>query len=406
MVSPPRRRELTIQTRLGSKVALLAGSFVICVLFLEIAFRVLGFEPLHAVYSKPEMFWQRDNLLGWSHTPGAKGIYAGPRPWPIEFKANVRINDDGLRGPEIARDLSRKRVLVLGDSVVAGFEVEEENHFTTILSKRLTEATGETIDVINAGVRGYGTDQTYLYFRERGKKLHPNVVVLFNSNNDFDDNTTLHRTRRPFGKAAFALDKSGQIVSIGNAAEVYDYCSAVHLSDDFTIVRTDTLKGRLACGLETLLADRSAFFTYLAMKIRQSPSIVSLLHRAGDAPEDHSSHAPNDTVTTAVRLTARLVRAISDDVRSTGAAFVMVGREADLEKIRTGGFYTPELVTLETIENDNTPLTFLRDSHFNNEGHRRLAEVLFAKLFPLFQEKAVGEMVPEGVPTNKPENKQ
>ena len=70
------------------------------------------------------IFWQHDDLLGWTQIPGAEGIYVGPRPWPVEFRSPVAIDSRGLRGPELAPlPPGGYRIVMLGDSLVAGFEV-------------------------------------------------------------------------------------------------------------------------------------------------------------------------------------------------------------------------------------------------------------------------------------------
>ena len=71
----------------------LAGASVVATFgVFELGIRTLVYEPIYAVYSCPEIFWRKDDLLGWSHTPKATDVYVGPRPWPVEFEAPVRIN--------------------------------------------------------------------------------------------------------------------------------------------------------------------------------------------------------------------------------------------------------------------------------------------------------------------------
>jgi hypothetical protein len=75
-------------------------SVALTLLLFEVGFRIAGYEAIYEIYSKPWIFWKHDELLSWSHEPGASGYYVGPRPWPIEFRAFVSINSIGLRGPD------------------------------------------------------------------------------------------------------------------------------------------------------------------------------------------------------------------------------------------------------------------------------------------------------------------
>ena len=59
------------------------------------------------------------------------------------------------------------------------------------------------------GVREYGRDQSDLYYRERGRKLDSELVVLFHRRNDAIDNTILHEMLRPYRKAALAPAPDG-----------------------------------------------------------------------------------------------------------------------------------------------------------------------------------------------------
>ena len=111
---PPRERRISPAARPGKqgaskapvwakKLALLAASSVLVLVVAEVVLRLAGYRPLYDVYSKPELFWRHDPLVGWSLQPGATGTYVGPRPFPVEFRARVRINSLGLRGPEIGQ---------------------------------------------------------------------------------------------------------------------------------------------------------------------------------------------------------------------------------------------------------------------------------------------------------------
>ena len=258
--------------RVLAQLALAVAAVLFTLGVCEIAMRLMGYEAIYTVYSSPEIFWRKDDLLGWSHQANTEGTYVGPRPWPIEYESPVRINALGLRGPEIEElPPGGYRVMVLGDSVVAGFEVDWQHTFTALIQERLTKEFGFPVQVINAGVRGYGTDQSYLYFAKRGRHLAPNLVVLLYGGNDFADIVTLHRMRRMFGKGALAPTSTGELEMVGYPIPDYPLCSEWVVDTRFKPLRVDTSFESAMCSVQTQLSDRSALFTFLSLRIRQSP---------------------------------------------------------------------------------------------------------------------------------------
>jgi lysophospholipase L1-like esterase len=405
--------------RLAGGAALASLSTLLLLGLLEAGFRLAGYQPLFEVYSKPSLFWRHDPLLGWSHEPGAEGIYVGPRPWPIEFRAPVRINSLGLRGPEVAPlPPGGVRILLLGDSVVVGFEVAYEDTFGALLEGHLARALGVPVQVVNAGVRGYGTDQSLLYFREHGRLLEPDLVVSFFSYNDPEDNVTLHRMRRPFGKAAFAPTPGGGLELRGHPIPTYPLCSAVVLDAGYQPVRLDGAHTRAACWVETRLSDHSALFTWMALRIRRNPTLLRMLYglgspeqaalpaatrRAGigaalasllaSAPGAASSAAEGPPAAAGgeqdprYRLTSAILLALAREVRAAGAELVIVAprREwarLDQPALRAEGVALnfPEIAGGEVA---SRAVHFKNDAHLNEIGHELLAKLLARDLEPL-----------------------
>ena len=89
---------------------------------------------------------------------------------------HIQVNSLGLRDRERSSQTSpgTQRVLFVGDSVVFGAGVE----FGDRCSDQLERALGPGVEVVNAGVSGWGTDQEYLWLTHEGWALHPDVVVL------------------------------------------------------------------------------------------------------------------------------------------------------------------------------------------------------------------------------------
>jgi lysophospholipase L1-like esterase len=379
-------------------VILLAASLALVCAVVEGALRLAGFVPIYEVYSKPELFWRHDERLGWSLEPGARGRYVGPRPFPVEFDSAIEINSLGLRGPEPApRRPGELRVLVLGDSVVAGFEVAEEETFVARLAALLEGRLAQPVATINAGVRGYGTDQSLLWYRERGIALAPDLVVMVFSANDFDDNVTLHRARRPFGKGAFALRASGALEPVGLPVPRYALCSTWVLGAGYEPARSDGPIARAGCFLQTRLADRSALFTVVATSLARLPGLVQFLgsgDTGGDGALARAALLPwssggarragwgggdPERAAREAELTSALLQALARDVRLSGARFLLMITPRHWERLDV------RALAADRIEPHSVPLPagleparlrFRNDAHFNALGHRFYAEGL------------------------------
>jgi len=111
------------------------------------------------------------------------------RTWTTdEFTEVAHTNALGLRDDEVARPVTgTMRIIVLGDSMTFGHGVANDEAYPNQL-ERLYKAAGRRVDVINAGVKGYGTDQSYRLFTTRLTGLAPQVVIVGVYWNDVGDN--------------------------------------------------------------------------------------------------------------------------------------------------------------------------------------------------------------------------
>jgi lysophospholipase L1-like esterase len=100
------------------------------------------------------------------------GVVTSPKAfgYPVRY----RINGLGLRGPETAREKgSAKRVLILGDSVVFGVLVRDDETLAARLQSRLPGW-----EVLNGGVIGYDAWDYAAFLEQKGLALSPDVVVV------------------------------------------------------------------------------------------------------------------------------------------------------------------------------------------------------------------------------------
>lgn len=113
-------------------------------------------------------------------------------------------NSRSFRGSEIKTDKPPMRILVYGDSNVFAQFSNLENTFPFKLQEFLRQITETDVEVINAGVPGFGPDQSLLRLEQDIDILKPDVVLFHVfADNDFGD---LIRNR------LFAVDDSGRIV--------------------------------------------------------------------------------------------------------------------------------------------------------------------------------------------------
>lgn len=161
---------------------LLAGvGAALALLVLEV-----GVRALHLV---PDRFWRPDATLGTALIPGASGWWTQEEH---EFFVPVRINDAGRRDLDRApaKPANTLRVMLLGDSFVEALQVPIEQTFARGLERRLAAAIGRPVEVVSMGVSGYGTASEYLWYRDVGRRYHPDVVLLsFYPGNDVRNNS-------------------------------------------------------------------------------------------------------------------------------------------------------------------------------------------------------------------------
>ena len=112
-----------------------------------------------------------------------------------EFEVTVRTNALGLRGRRVSspKDEGTYRIVMLGDSFVFGFGVEDDETLAAQLEATLG-TRHEGIEVLNAGVPGWSTDQYYLFLRTRLDEITPDLVMLGLLDNDPGD-LMWHRLR-------------------------------------------------------------------------------------------------------------------------------------------------------------------------------------------------------------------
>jgi len=107
------------------------------------------------------------------HVPSRTAVY---RAYDVE--AAVSMNSQGFRGGEFAIPKPRGtfRILAVGDSFTEAMQVVERDSYAARIQEALAP---QRIEVLNLGVSGYGTSDELALLRAYGRKLEPDLVILF-----------------------------------------------------------------------------------------------------------------------------------------------------------------------------------------------------------------------------------
>ena len=157
---PDKRRG--VAARIGLRLAWLCIGCVLALLLGEMLVTVLHGPTVRFPRRVVEAPWGlRYNEPGaryWHHSP--------------DVHVAFHINAQGMRSE---RDFDYKkpegvrRIVCLGDSFTAGYEVQQEETFASVMERELS-GRGQRVEVLNAGVSGFSTAEELLYLeRELGR---------------------------------------------------------------------------------------------------------------------------------------------------------------------------------------------------------------------------------------------
>ena len=169
--------------RFVQNTSLILAGFIVTILILEVIVRLVGLHPLQPDAS----YWELVSLVG--DLPKPYEQFAYDSAVEGEFSSWVRFNAYSL--PDIDHSFDKgeqQRVLFLGDSFTAAWEVGFEDSFTTHIRNWLAESD-TPLDIINAGFHGWGTDRQFLWYEAVGQNFDADLVVLqVYAGNDITDN--------------------------------------------------------------------------------------------------------------------------------------------------------------------------------------------------------------------------
>lgn len=136
---------------------------------------------------------------------------------PDYDRNGTRINGQGLRAMRVYSPwppAGTLRVAAFGDSFVFGSEVRNNQSWT-----HLAQAAEPSIEVLNYGVPGFGTDQALIRYESEKNALNSDVVIMGFTPADMRRNVNVYRRflhvgESPAAKPRFRLSGDGSLSTI------------------------------------------------------------------------------------------------------------------------------------------------------------------------------------------------
>ncbi|RJO62167.1 SGNH/GDSL hydrolase family protein [candidate division WS5 bacterium] len=170
---------------------MLCLSLIIVLMLGEVLLRFFWVKPTGVDLSGITV---KDETLGYRFVPNSSAIITGLMN---DYQTSVKINSYGFRGREhdIENKLKKKRIILIGDSVVFGLGTGEEDNIDTAMERLLNANNSNSYEVINLGMPGIGTlaEEQILIFH--GLLYKPGIVIFFvNAINDLGDNVNYYNS--------------------------------------------------------------------------------------------------------------------------------------------------------------------------------------------------------------------
>jgi SAM-dependent methyltransferase len=336
-------------------VAIVFG-LLITALLGEAALRLIVPSRLASARDEHAFFCRFDRQLGWAPLENITAVHNGKRA-----TSAVHQNQYGMRGPndiQLNKTSGKKRVLVLGDSYVWGYGVDQ--------SKLLSapEVHGNNEEILNFGISGYGTDQEYLLYLRKGADFDVDrVVVAFTPYNDVANNL---------------------------ASEQYSYLKPYFMLEDGRLVLHDShVHEKKFHSIASALNRHSRVLNLLSELLRKVEDLVSPAK-----PKEFASETVTDRDRAGVNLTVAILKKLQEAVAAHNAEFyvIFIPYKPHIEKHLTDNHPLVPLIaaglTRAGISYREPYPEFLKaavagdhpfnhpDSHFSAEGHALFAKFL------------------------------
>jgi lysophospholipase L1-like esterase len=330
--------------------------------------------------------WQVDPVIGWVQKPNLRiHEFDGEFGWINDFDTNA----DGVVPATASRRRKSgvRRIMIFGDSIVLGRSVPENARLHVQLQAILSQG-GRSVEVINAGVQGYSTDQEMLLIERLLPLYQPDLIILGVCDNDFDANaaTTAYGIPKPT-----AVIRGGRVVEVFRPAPIKELprfgrnkvSSLIQYSAVYRLVQPGILRLRLRFSRSARTVTASGlppafYYDRNSLKRVRFDIFEALLHRINQTAEaNHARLLVFAHPALAETWNPYLAQA-QQNLELDGKSFDRYALQNSLREIsaRQSVLFCPLIETFVRHQ-ERGPFHLLpRDPHCNPAGYQLTAEIL------------------------------
>ncbi|MBR9677241.1 hypothetical protein GOV04_03800 [Candidatus Woesearchaeota archaeon] len=344
---------------------------------------------LRLFYPQGDIFYRFNPVVGWDYPPNKEGLYINDAR---DYKTIIQINSFGFRDEEFNTQKSENeyRIILLGDSQTASFEVPIEKRFDSILEEKLNNNTEDiNYKIYNLGVQGYSTDQEYFTLRKKGLELKPDLVILLFHPNDFQDNS----------------------LKLSNHNKLY-------FDKNLSIINNSkrSTKKVIVEKIKEIL--RNNFYTYkfVGIRIKKIDVFKNTLLKSGFLYNSSSNYLfyqknPKKEFIDAENITYQILKLMDNELNQKNVTFLIVLFDVTEQEVQLGitqyskqlreklssnpdfdktfnklkfflikndiAYFDTRYATNKFYQENNESLTFNVDSHLNEKGHVIMAQEIY-----------------------------
>lgn len=313
----------------------------------------------------------------------------------LKYKNVIKVNRHGMLDQNYSktRTPGALRIAVLGDSMTAGEEVENGQRYHEIWEQALPKRLGRDVEVLNFGVRGFGTWESLQMYHLKAKQFQPDYTVLgFYWGNDVENNLQARIESQPNplrGQYEIPLMRKINLARKGFNKWLWNHSAVYHLTrKGYNEVETHVKKffgdngQRMVRIHKEYEAQPRAFQFARQGRAFQPPPLGEDLESTVDDKFFFDSEGWH--------LTRRLIRKLNDEVIKSGSQLIVLHfmdveqyhdypplalREFDTFLMREGIPYLNMYPAFNALDRKALAAnTFENDNHFNATGHKFLAD--------------------------------